>query len=173
VRLSDKSRGTKVDSSKLKKVVITPSEKRDSLQKDKTKKPKKKLKKDRSKRQVKIDNPNSKLWQRKADTAWGRYMHHFKRACLVCRATDGKLDAHHLIGRARVMTRHDPENGVILCTHHHNRDVTCSPHAGPIGFSEFLKEHYPDKFEYVLKNQHKMGRPDYRSAYEKLTEWVK
>jgi len=168
----------KIDKTKLTKVEIplSPQEKADSLQKKpkvkKTKGEKRQLKKDRSKLQIKRDNPNSKLWKNKADKAWGAYQHHFKRECLVCGNSHSKLDAHHLIGRARTMTRHDPLNGVILCSYHHTHSVECSPHAGPIGFSEFLRENYPEKIDYVLKNQHLTGKSDYRESYELLKELI-
>ena len=162
----------KIDLNRVKKVELTPTAKMERLQKDKTKSPKKKLKKDRSKLQVKKDRPTSRYWMRKADAEWGKVMHHLKRYCLICGRSDRQLQAHHLIGRARVMTRHDIDNGVILCNIHHNRDVTCSPHAGPIGFTEFLRENHPDKLEYVIKNQHLTGKPDYRAKYEHLTELI-
>lgn len=166
----------KMDTSNLK--LITPLEKMQSLQKDKTKKPKKKLKKDRSKLQVRKDNPNSGYHKKRADKAWGEYQHHFRRICLVNIAgvessCNGPLNAHHLISRGNVFLRHEINNCAMLCAYHHNFSTTCSPHAGPIGFSEFLKEHYPHKYEWVIENQHKTGKPNYELAYETLTQWAK
>ena len=158
-------KAVKIDRSSLKRV-LTPSEKQASLQK-----PKKKLKKDRSKLQVKKDNPNSKYHKTKADKAWGQFQHHFFRTCIVdnerCK---GPLNAHHLISRGNVYLRHETANCAMLCAYHHNFDTTCSPHAGPIGFTAFLKENYPHKYEWVIENQHKTGKPDYRQAYQDLTE---
>ena len=156
---------TDFDPSRFKKVEMTPEQKRQSLQK----KPKKKLKKDRSKLQVKKDRPNSKYWKTKADKAWGELLHKKFDRCLVCHTTTHQLQAHHLISRAKVNTRHDPKNGVILCNLHHNTDPECSPHAGPLGFSEFLRKRHPEKFDYVFENMHQTTKPDYREAYEHLT----
>ena len=168
----------KIDTTKLK--IITSQEKFNSLQKSNTKKPKKKLKKDRSKLQVRKDNSNSKYWKNKADTAWGTYQHQFVRRCIVGDAKtpwmsgcNGPNNAHHLVSRGNVFLRHETENCAMLCAYHHNFSITCSPHAGPIGFSEFLKEHYPHKYEWVIENQHKTGKPNYELAYETLTQWKK
>lgn len=161
----------KIDTTKLK--IITSQEKFNSLQKSNTKKPKKKLKKDRSKLQVRKDNSNSGYHKKRADKAWGELQHHFNRHCIAemkgnC---NGPLNAHHLVSRGNVFLRHETENCAMLCAYHHNFSITCSPHAGPIGFSAFLKEHYPHKYKWVIANQHKTGKPNYELAYETLTQW--
>jgi len=155
-----------VDITKLKKF-MTSTEKMESLQK----KPKKKLKKDRSKLQVKKDNPNSKYHKTKADKAWGAYQHHFYRTCLINDETcSGPLNAHHLVTRGNVFLRHETANCAMLCAFHHMFSPTCSPHAGPIGFTAFLRENYPDKYEWVIANQHKTGKPCYEKSFILLTE---
>jgi len=159
-----------VDLSTL-KLVETSSQKRDRLQK----KPKKKLKKDRSKLQVKKDNPNSGYWKKKADAKWGEYQHKFNRSCIISEVAKdyscrGPLNQHHLVGRGNVYLRHNILNCAALCAFHHTFSNTLSPHGGPIGFTKFLQEHYPDKYKWVIENQHKTGKPDYRQAYLDLKE---
>ena len=123
----------------------------------------------KSKLQKKKDNPNSLYWKKKADKAWGEYIHS-NDSCLICDDSSKKLEAHHLVSRAVTHLRHDPENGILLCSWHHKFDPGCSPHAGPIGFSEWLKENYPNKHEYVLTNRYKTGKPNYKESYENLTK---
>ena len=160
-------KNSKIDLSKLRRVATEDIE----GYKPMFPKPKKKLKKDRSKLQVRKDNPNSGYHKKRADKAWGEYQHHFFRTCIVdnqdCK---GPLNAHHLVSRGNVFLRHEPENCAMLCVWHHQYSTTCSPHAGPIGFTQFLHEHYGDKFQWVHDNQHKTGKPNYKEAFEHLTE---
>ena len=131
----------------------------------------KKGQKAKSALQKKKDNPNSSYWKKKADKAWGAYHHHFHRYCIVNNEScAGPINQHHLITRGNVVLRHHIDNGVALCVYHHLYSPTCSAHMGPIGFSAFLQEQYPEKYEWVLKNQHKTGKPNYKESYEILTE---
>ena len=169
----------KIDISKLTKV-MTPQEKRDSLQKvnmSGIKAKKTGLKKNRSKLQVKKDNPNSNYWKKKADKAWGAFQHHHFRHCIVGSiepgTCSGPLNQHHLISRGNVFLRHEIENCASLCVWHHLYSTTCSPHGGPLGFASFLRDNYPVKHQWAIDNQHKTGKPNYRDSYETLTEWEK
>lgn len=108
----------------------------------------------------------------KADKLWGKLIH-MQRVCAVCGTSDGQLHAHHIVSRVVTHLRHDPENGLLLCATHHNFDPEISPHAGPIGFSEWLKEHYPAKFELALTKRHSTGKADYRLAVEKLEKAIR
>lgn len=146
---------------------MTPEEKRDSLQK-----PKKKLKKDRSKLQVKKENPKSSYWKNKALAAWGKYAHSGVDKCAICGRMDIKIDAHHLIGKARVLTRNDPKNCILLCITHHLYDTEISAHMAPLGFTEWLQENRPDMIEYIRENTHRTGKPDYEADYNKLKEML-
>jgi len=120
---------------------------------------------------AKLNNPNSPYWKKKASLKWGEHLHYFKRKCLVddfdCM---GNLEGHHLITKANVLTRNDPDNGVMLCTNHHRGSTSCSPHAGPEGFNKFLEDNYPDKAAYILKNKFKTGKPNFKEDYIHLTE---
>jgi len=155
--------------------ILTPSEKQASLQKSNTSSPKTKkkgLKKDRSKLQVRKDRVNSNYWKKKAMKKWGEVMHHFKRVCLVNDGCSGNLEAHHLLSRAKVMTRNDIDNGVILCSLHHKWSTDCSPHSAPVQFTEFLRKNYPDKIDYVMEHRNDTGTPNYKNDYENLCEML-
>lgn len=122
----------------------------------------------KSKLQKKKDNPRSTYWKSKADKLWGELIH-LDGSCAVCGSSEKKLEAHHLISRAVVNTRHDPRNGILLCSWHHKYCPQISPHAGPIGFSRWLEENNPEQYEFVLKNRNKIDKPDYKEAYHTLT----
>lgn len=117
-------------------------------------------------------NNNSPYYKKKADLLWGKYLHMTKRACLVCGKMNIQLEAHDLITRSNVLTRNDPDNGVILCIDHHRLNVKCSPHKGPKGFKKFLKKNYPDKSEYIKKNRYRTGKPDFKADCEYLQELI-
>ena len=124
----------------------------------------------KSKLQKKKDNPRSTYWKNKADKAWGEWMHREYDSCAVCGRTSGKLDAHHLISRSIVATRHDKRNGIMLCANHHRLSSECSPHKGPIGFAQWLRKNREEQFNWVSDTYWTGGKPDYKAAYEQLTE---
>jgi len=124
----------------------------------------------KSKLQKKKDNPRSGYWKNKADKAWVEWMHRTYDCCAVCGRTDGKLDAHHLISRSNVSTRHSKMNGIMLCANHHRLSAECSPHKGPVGFVNWLMKHKPDVYRWVTENKWNVAKADYRAAYEELTE---
>ena len=119
--------------------------------------------------QKKKENPNSTYWKKKADIEWGRIIHE-ANCCLVGGNCSGNFEAHHLISRGNTLTRHDPKNGVLLCSLHHKWSKDCSPHMAPIQFTEFLRANCPEKIEYVMENRYKTGKPDYKEAFERLKE---
>lgn len=75
-----------------------------------------------------------------------------------------------MISRAKVLTRHEPENGVLLCSYHHKFSPDMSPHAAPLQFSEWLMKEHPDKYGWFLTNRFVTGQKDYEDAYYTLTE---
>lgn len=119
--------------------------------------------------QKRKDNPNSGYWKKRADKEWGRVIH-LSDICIVNDKCRGSLEAHHFISRSKLSTRHKLLNGVLLCTLHHKFSKELSPHMGPIGFSEYLRINYPDKYQWVLDNRFKNEKPNFKEAYEKLKE---
>ena len=128
---------------------------------------KKKVKKVSKLAKKKLDH-NSKYWKNRADKAFGEYIHKRDEGCLVCGTIYAKLDAHHLISRGNLPTRHNPMNGVKLCVKHHKFDKECSPHMGPLGFSEFLRQNYPEKYDWVIQNKWKYSKYNFKENYENL-----
>ena len=64
-----------------------PKPKNDTERLKRTKK-RKTARKKKSKLQKKKDNPNSTLWKRKADAAWGELQHLRHKKCIVGQAND-------------------------------------------------------------------------------------
>jgi hypothetical protein len=126
----------------------------------------------KSKRQKSADDPRSKYWLSKADSAWGQHVHSRYSRCAVNDHCAGNLEAHHLLSRSIRATRHDPENGVILCSLHHKYSPHLSPHAAPLQFAEWLRVNLPEKYEWVMahRNDWRTIKADYKTAYERLTQ---
>ena len=118
---------------------------------------------------IKIDDPNSPYWKREAMAKWGEYIHKKYETCIVENINCfGCLQAHHLIGRKDTVLRNHPENGVLLCDHHHNQSTVLSAHKGPKGFTSFLAHYYPEIANFIIENQHMTGKPNFRADYERL-----
>lgn len=120
-------------------------------------------------------NKNCTLyWDRKAGAAWGEWMHLTKRFCLVCGKGKDRvvLEAHHRITKSNQLTRHDPDNGDMLCCCHHRESKLCSPHAGPLGYTLFLKANYPDKALYVKNNRYRTGKPNFKEDFKLLQSMI-
>ncbi len=128
--------------------------------------------KKKSKLQKKKDDPKSKYWKTKADELWGSVIHEIYQRCAVNNEDcAGPVEAHHLITRGNVCTRHNVENGIGLCSSHHKWSPKLSAHMAPLAFTEWLQEHKPDTWEWCSQNKHKTGKPNYRQAYDILVEW--
>ena len=133
----------------------------------------KKLKKKKSNLQKRKDNSGSKLWKNKADKAWGLCIHTVYSGCAVGIGCAGNLEAHHLISRSHVLTRHMRINGILLCTKHHKYDIKLSPHGGPVGFVAWLQYNRPEQFAWVRDNKYLTGqKPDYEARYNELRKVI-
>jgi hypothetical protein len=112
---------------------------------------KRKKRKQKSELAKKRDNPNSSYWKRRADAAWWSAVHDLHPRCLMAHLRDckGNLEAHHMISRSVLHSRHSILNGVILCSWHHKFSTTCSPHAAPVGFLREFRDRYPLDFERI------------------------
>ena len=70
----------------------------------------------------KVKKTSAAAEERKATRLWGEYVHARDRVCVVCKRSDVKLEAHHILTRGHKATRADETNGVLLCfTHHKGR----------------------------------------------------
>ena len=116
-------------------------------------------------------NDTSLYWANKAKTAWGKYIHTKYTSCLVCGRTSGKLDAHHLLTKgANSLFKHDPNNGVLLCVHHHKWDKELSAHGTPALFKSWVATYHPEKAKWMEEHRYKTGKANHRESYERLKE---
>ena len=74
-----------------------------------------------------------RLWSLAVRDDWGN-------ECAVCGA--GKCDAHHIIPRQHQITRYDLQNGIALCSNHHQFDKDVSPHQNATGFVLWLEANH-------------------------------
>ena len=87
--------------------------------------------------------------RKKRDREWSlKIKELLDNKCVICGDTK-ILHAHHLIPREIKETRWDLENGIVLCPKHHKYSFKISAHRSPISFVIWLKENYPEKYEYV------------------------
>ena len=132
-----------------------------------------KRKKPMSRRAKRTRNGSSGLWKRKADSAWAHYVHAAGgNRCIVGGACKGAIEAHHIISRSVIGTRHLPGNGVLLCSLHHKFSISCSPHGGPAGFFAWFEHTFPGRV-LVLTMLARAAvvegkKPDYRERTESL-----
>ena len=111
---------------------------------------------------------NKSNYKYSADLLWGRIIKS-KGKCEVCGETK-YLNPHHIIGRRVLILRHDLQNGVCLCSGCHIMR-TKSAHQDPLWFYEWVKEHYPERIEYLNKQKNvikKMTVEDYEKLVEEL-----
>lgn len=128
------------------------------------------MKKKKSALQKKKDNPRSKYWKTKADKLWGEVIHMMYPVCAIGKDCSGNVEAHHLISRANISTRHCVENGIGLCSKHHKFCNHLSAHGAPLAFAEWIQDYMPDTWEWCVENKHKIAKPDYRLACEQLEQ---
>ena len=77
-----------------------------------------------------------RLWSLAIRDDWGN-------KCAVC--DRGKCEAHHLIPRQHEITRYDLQNGIALCSHHHQFDADCGPHLNAAGWLLWLSKNHPTR----------------------------
>lgn len=131
------------------------------------------MKTKKSKLQKKKDDPLSGFWKRRADAAWGAWVHANYRTCAVNNGhCAGHLEAHHLISRAVRATRHCKGNGILLCSFHHKYSPHCSPHGAPLQFAEWLQINKPEKWEWAMthRNDWKTIKANYKEAFRNLSD---
>ena len=71
--------------------------------------------------------------------------------CEIC-GTTKNLQAHHVVTRAKLPTRHMLENGVCLCAKHHlfNKDI--SAHGNSVAFVKwYIEEYGQERLDWLLE----------------------
>jgi hypothetical protein len=122
--------------------------------------------------QKQIEDVGSKWWKKEADDAWSALIHTWYISCAISDHTcSGRPEAHHVINRARLATRHDPKCGCLLCSHHHRWSVDLSGHIASLAFAEWLQINRPRQWAWACEHKYDPNpeKPDYKAAYERLT----
>jgi predicted restriction endonuclease len=135
------------------------------------------MKKKKSKLQKKREDDNSSYWKKKCDNQWKLAVRKkWGNCCAVCKATE-LLDTHHLIDRSNKPSRHDINNGILLCKNHHKFSKELSAHHNPINFAHWLLINHQDIFDYIvnISGQKKEGEitKSYKSIYMELEQYLK
>lgn len=73
--------------------------------------------------------------------------------CLVCKRTDVRLNAHHLIPKNFKQYRSTLDNGFTLCYGCHTGG-RYSAHKHPLWFSNWLHTYYPDVYKLTMERIH-------------------
>lgn len=85
-----------------------------------------------------------------ADTLWSLAVRgDWNWKCAVCGI--GRCEAHHLIPRQHELTRYELQNGIALCSSHHQFDAEISPHQNAAGWLHWLAEHHPVFFDWYTE----------------------
>jgi ribosomal protein S27AE len=116
-------------------------------------------------------HPNNTYWRDKADRIWSELVRREWQCCPVC--GNANIQAHHLLTKgAYPQYRHELMNGIGLCYTHHTAHVPGHPsaHGSPRAFDDWLKEHYPDRYEWLQqarRRDEKRGLT-WKESYEML-----
>jgi hypothetical protein len=122
-------------------------------------------------------------WKKKADNMWSLCIRLHHKQCEICgkrgRMTKsgqqiGGLNAHHIIGRANLLWRHDLRNGLCLCTRCHMWSPDCSPHArsiiGVTAFVDWMKDSKPKQWKWY--DDHKLEHRTPKYTYEETFNYL-
>lgn len=106
--------------------------------------------------------------KRKADTLFSKYIRRSGR-CAKCGSTHKKLDCSHVIPRGNFTLRYHPYNAIPLCHACHRFWW----HSNPLDATEWFKQKYPDRYEYLIKHKNKitkLTRDDYEDLIKLLLD---
>lgn len=86
----------------------------------------------------KVSKSPKKIAQKDADKLWSEYIRARDGVwCSKCGKRKAN-QAHHIFTRSILSLRHDPENGIALCSFCHTLDKHGAAHKNPEAFREFL-----------------------------------
>lgn len=111
-----------------------------------------------------------------ADRLWAKAIYSdWLHRCAICGSP--KIDAHHLVPRQHEATRYDLNNGIALCSHHHQWDKDHSPHQNAAAWMEWLRVTYPARYEWLIENRRPVftgtkNAPYYCSVIKRLQQYV-
>ena len=103
--------------------------------------------------------------EKKLDDLWRRCIQVRDKTCRICNH-DGRLEAHHIMGRRHKATRWDIENGILLCWNHHVK----YGHADPENLRDNMIDCIGIEKYNALKEKSRNNGKAYRLSIEDLKE---
>ena len=137
----------------------------------------KKTKEERTKaNKVKKGNPYSRFWRDMCEKHWRAIILYRQGYKSILSGLAGKqiggthlLCVHHLLPRARGVTRWDLSNGVLLTKREHSNFHDYGPHGSEnFHWAAFLMEHYPDRWRWMKDHKHDSGRMNWQEKHDEL-----
>ena len=106
-------------------------------------------------------SPERKAQKKAADALWSQYIRLRDRdTCQRCGVRPAN-QPHHIFSRRNLSTRHDPENGILLCFTCH-RPIA---HEDPETFREFLiKRMGEEAYQHLRLRAYAVTKPDFQMA---------
>ena len=86
----------------------------------------------------------------KRDKEWRDAVMARDKCGVICKRTEGRLNAHHLIPKQFKECRWDLLNGIMLCFQHH-KVGKYSAHQNAIWFADWLLKNRPEQYHYVIR----------------------
>jgi len=109
----------------------------------------------------KVSKSPKKKIEKEADGLWSEYiLLRDGEWCMKCKSRKAN-QAHHIFTRSIKSLRHDPENGIALCSYCHTLDSYGSAHKSPEAFREFLLSHMGEARYFRLYTRSQMIKQPY------------
>ena len=117
-----------------------------------------------------IKHRTNKLIKKKLDKLWSELIKkRAKEMCEMC-GKSTMLNSHHIISRSNLNLRWDLHNGVCLCVSCHSLS-NHSAHKDPLGFAEWVRQHRPDDYNYLMVKRNERFDKDYERIERELKKW--
>lgn len=106
--------------------------------------------------------------KKQADILWSEVIRlRDKYKCQHPGCSRAGVQAHHIFGRGYNNTRHDIQNGILLCKYHHKFWA----HGKPEEFRDFITKRLGEKtYEELKIRAYSLAKPDYKMAIVVLEE---
>lgn len=85
-----------------------------------------------------------------ADIKWSRRIRERDGMCMVCKKTDKRLNAHHIIPKNFEQFRLDIDNGITLCVQCHQFGKY-SAHKNPLWFADWLRHNHYEIYKLAME----------------------
>jgi len=73
-------------------------------------------------------------------------------ACVICK-DPVRVNVHHIIPREIKGQRHNPDNGICLCSKHHQFSREISAHNNPLKFVLWMQENRPEQLKRLIESE--------------------